>query len=234
MLSLRSDLLMSPSLLIKNATIVTLDPANRIFQGHVFIPDRRIAGVEPAGSSSRFPSVDQTIDASGCVLLPGFVQAHLHLCQTLFRGSADDLPLIDWLSKRIWPMEAAHTADSVYASARLAIAELIRGGTTCALTMETVHHTEAALRAVHETGFRAIVGKCLMDTGAGVPAGLLQSETEAMRETLDLFRLWHGRDEGRVRCCFAPRFALSCSRELLEKTARLAADMGAIIHTHAA
>src|SRR6185369_14380011 len=97
----------------------------------------------------------EVIDARGCVLLPGFVQTHVHLCQTLFRGAADDLALIDWLKKRLWPMEAAHTAESVYASARLGIAELIRGGTTCALTMETVRHTEAVFTAVEEAGLRA-------------------------------------------------------------------------------
>ena len=52
---------------------------------------------------------DEVIDADGCAVLPGFIQTHIHLCQTLFRGSADDLSLIDWLKKRIWPMEAAHT-----------------------------------------------------------------------------------------------------------------------------
>ena len=83
----------------------------------------------------------------GCAVLPGFVQTHIHLCQTLFRGAADDLSLIDWLKKRIWPMEAAHTADSVRASARLGIAELIKGGTTCALTMETVNHTEQVFQS---------------------------------------------------------------------------------------
>ena len=100
--------------------------------------------------------VDTMIDAKGCAVLPGFVQTHLHLCQTLFRGAADDLSLIDWLKKRVWPMEAAHTPQSIRASARLGIAELIEGGTTCALTMETVRHTEEVLRVVEETGFRSI------------------------------------------------------------------------------
>jgi cytosine/adenosine deaminase-related metal-dependent hydrolase len=67
-------------------------------------------------------------------------------------------------------MEAAHTARSIYASARLGIAELIRGGTTCALTMETVNHTEAVFNAVEESGFRATIGKCMMDKGDDVPA----------------------------------------------------------------
>ncbi len=62
--------------------------------------------------------------------MPGLIQTHLHLCQTLFRGLADDLPLMDWLRTRVWPLEAAHTDASLRASARLAACELLLGGTT--------------------------------------------------------------------------------------------------------
>ena len=121
------------------------------------------------------------IDGRGCALLPGFIQTHIHLCQTLFRGAADDLELIDWLKQRVWPMEAAHTPESLYASARLGIAELIKGGTTCALTMETVNHTDSVFRAVEESGFRATVGKCMMDHGDDVPEALIEETEEFNR-----------------------------------------------------
>src|SRR5712691_8376291 len=115
----------------------------------ILIKDGRIAGVGGDNSTN----VDEVIDANGCAVLPGFVQTHIHLCQTLFRGAADDLSLIDWLKKRVWPMEAAHTPESIRASARLGIAELIKGGTTCALTMETVRYTGEVLRVVEESRF---------------------------------------------------------------------------------
>src|SRR5437588_5058708 len=159
---------MTQSILIKNGTVVTMDQNSSIVRGDVLIRDGRIAEVGGAIN----PDVDETIDARLCAVLPGFVQTHIHLCQTLFRGAADDLALIDWLKKRIWPMEAAHTPASLYAAARLGIAEMIRGGTTTALTMETVNHTEAVFRAVEETGFRATVGKCMMDKGDDVPPAL--------------------------------------------------------------
>jgi 5-methylthioadenosine/S-adenosylhomocysteine deaminase len=142
--------------------------------------------------------------------------------------------LIDWLKKRVWPMEAAHTRESIRASARLGIAELIKGGTTCALTMETVHHTAEVLRVVEETGFRATVGKCMMDKGEGVPSGLCEKTSESIRESAALIEKWHGRANGRVRCCFAPRFAISCSRELLSEVSELAKKHQVMIHTHAA
>src|SRR5216110_3389895 len=140
---------MSETLLIKGATVITLDDENHVFDGDVFVEDGRIGalGASLTGSAHK---ADDVIDAVGRVLLPGFVQTHIHLCQTLFRGTADDLSLIDWLKKRVWPMEAAHTAESIRASARLGVAELIKGGTTCALTMETVNHTKEVFRVVDE------------------------------------------------------------------------------------
>jgi 5-methylthioadenosine/S-adenosylhomocysteine deaminase len=173
------------------------------------------------------------IDARGRYLLPGFIQSHVHLCQTLFRGGADDLSLIDWLKKRIWVMEAAHTYESLYASAQLGIAELIKGGTTCALTMETVHHTDAVFQAAEESGFRATIGKCMIDKGDDVPATLRECTREAIDESLSLLDRWHGKADGRLRCCFAPRFAVTCSKELLEQVGRLASERNVLVHTHA-
>src|SRR5918998_5838869 len=193
---------MRKSILIKNGTLVTMDQKNSVVTGDVLVRDGLLASVgEPFSGTA-----DLTIDAGGCAVLPGFVQTHIHLCQTLFRGAADDLQLIDWLKRRVWPLEAAHTAESLRASARLGVAELIRGGTTCALTMETVRHTEDVFRVVEETGFRATVGKCMMDQGEGVPAGLLEDAESSVAESLALLERWHGAAGGRIRYCFAPRF----------------------------
>src|SRR6267378_7829042 len=159
---------MSESILIKNGRVVTMDKSDSIVRGDLLIRDGRIAGLGGDDSTN----VDEVIDANGCAVLPGFVQTHIHLCQTLFRGAADDLSLIDWLKKRVWPMEAAHTAESIRASARLGVAELIKGGTTCALTMETVNHTDEVFHVASETGYRATIGKCMMDKGDELPSQL--------------------------------------------------------------
>src|SRR2546423_2775857 len=219
---------MAQSILIRGGTVVTMDAANMIVEGDVLVRGGRIVSIGDASGPA-----DMTIDARGCAVLPGFVQAHVHLCQTLFRGAADDLELIDWLKRRVWPLEAAHDALSLRASARLGVAELIRGGTTCALTMETVGHTEEVLRVVEETGLRATVGKCMMDSGDGVPEGLQEETADSIRESLALLDEWHGRAAGRIRYCFAPRFAVSCTRELLARVAPLARQRGRGIHTHA-
>jgi 5-methylthioadenosine/S-adenosylhomocysteine deaminase len=205
-----------------------MDASNSIVSGELLLVDGKIADVGAAGHSA-----DLIVDATDCVVIPGFIQTHIHLCQTIFRGAADDLALIDWLKKRVWPMEAAHSARSIAASARLGIAELIKGGTTCALTMETVNHTSEVFKVVEESGFRATVGKCMMDKGDEVPAALREQTAQSIEESLALLDEWHGKAEGRIRYCFAPRFAVSCTRELLEKVAGLARTRGVMIHTHA-
>ena len=215
--------------MIKGGTLLTMDERDSVVTGDLYVEDGRIASV----GEERGAQAAAVIDAEGCAVVPGFVQTHIHLCQTLFRGAADDLPLIDWLKKRIWPMEAAHTASSVRASARLAIAEMIKGGTTCALTMETVNHTAEALRAAEETGFRATIGKCMMDKGDDVPAALHEETEASIGASLALIDEWHNRAGGRIRCCLAPRFAVSCTKGLLLEVARLARERGLIVHTHA-
>jgi len=199
-----------------------------IVEGDVVIRDGRIASI---GTSTE--TTDRVIDARGSYLLPGFIQTHIHLCQTLFRGYADDLALLDWLKTRVWPMEAAHTPRSLAAAAQQAAAELLRSGTTTVLTMETVHDTDAVFAALEPMGLRAVVGKCMMDADSAVPARLMEQTQASIDESVAIARRWHGRANGRLRAAFAPRFAVSCSRELLEAVAQIATERQLVVHTHA-
>jgi cytosine/adenosine deaminase-related metal-dependent hydrolase len=218
------------STLIRHATIVTMNDGLEVLDGAVSVRDGRIASVGPEPSSLH----DVVIDAAGAYLLPGFIQTHIHLCQTLFRGYADDLPLLEWLRTRIWPLEAAHTPASLRAAARLAAVELLCSGTTTVLTMETVHDTEAVFEAVAETGIRAAIGKCMMDAPPpDAPPRLREQTRRSIDESLELYRRFDGSAAGRIRAVLAPRFAVSCSRELLEEVARLSAQEQLLVHTHA-
>lgn len=215
--------------LIRNAIIMTMNSKSEILAGDILIEGNRIAKIGP-GLTDRAETV---IDAGGKVLLPGFVQTHIHLCQTLFRGRADDLALIDWLRKRIWPLEAAHSADSIYYSALLGIGELIRSGTTTILDMETVHHTESAFEAIKTGGLRAISGKVMMDHGTEVPVALQEKTEESLRQSVDLLEKWNGAAGGRIQYAFCPRFVVSCTEELLVGVRDLSAQYGVRVHTHA-
>lgn len=218
-----------PSLVIRNATILTMNDAFDVVEGDVVVRDGRIAAI----GASDATHADQVIDARGAYLLPGFIQTHIHLCQTLFRGYADDLALLDWLKTRVWPMEAAHTPRSLAAAARQAADELLRSGTTTVLTMETVHDTDAVFEALEPMGLRAVIGKCMMDADSAVPSRLMEQTSRSIDEAIAIAKRWHGRANGRLRAAFAPRFAVSCSRELLEAVATLAVEHDLVIHTHA-
>src|SRR5206468_11757156 len=151
--------------LIKLGTIVTMDNARKVIHGGALV----LSGsrTEAVGTGDELEEMKgcngKVVDASNLVAIPGFIQTHLHLCQTLFRGLADDLALLDWLQLKIFPFEAAHNAKSMYASARVGIAELIRSGTTTILDMGSIHHEEEIIRALDETGLRAFAGKAMMD-----------------------------------------------------------------------
>src|SRR6266699_3320589 len=210
-----------------------MDGSRRVLDADVLVEDGRIRTVGRSDGRTAGRSKPAVIDCEGLVVLPGLVQAHIHLCQTLFRGLADDLSLEAWLAQRIWPLEAAHTEASIHASAMLGAAELLLGGTTAILDMETVRHTGAAFEALESIGIRATAGKCLMDAPTN-PGALREPTDRALTESADLCAKWHGAAGGRLRYCFAPRFAPSCTGPLLRAVSDLAERTGATIHTHAA
>ncbi|MFH0903537.1 MAG: 5'-deoxyadenosine deaminase [Pseudomonadota bacterium] len=218
-------------LIIRGGTIVTVDPLWRIEAGDLVCRDGVIAQV--GGDAVPVAREYEVLDASGCFVLPGLVQSHVHTCQTLARGRGDGLSLLDWLRRVTWPYEATLDAGDVEAAARLACVELLLGGTTAIQDMGTVRHTEAIFAVVNEAGIRAAVGKVLMDAAEGFPAALREKTSDALEESEALCKAWHGKSDGRLRYAYAPRFALSCSAELLEGVAAEARRLGARIHTHA-
>src|SRR5438874_10138159 len=109
----------SAVLAIRGGTLVTMDPLRSVLVADILVDaNGRIAAL--AEPSANTPA-QRSIDANGLVVVPGLIQAHIHLCQTLFRGLAEDLSLLAWLRERIWPLEAAHDPESLFASARLGI-----------------------------------------------------------------------------------------------------------------
>lgn len=213
---------------ITNALIVTMNSGRDVLRGNILIENDRIKAIGPEK-----PVADRLIDAAGQVVIPGLIQPHVHLCQSLFRGQADDLELLDWLKLRIWPLEGAHDPESLYYSALLGIGELFRSGTTAIIDMETVHHTESAFEAIAASGIRAISGKCMMDWGQDVPASLLEQTDQSLAESVALLEKWHGKANGRLQYAFAPRFAVSCTETLLSEVSKLARQHQVKVHTHA-
>ncbi|HEY3819603.1 MAG TPA: 5'-deoxyadenosine deaminase [Polyangiaceae bacterium] len=216
--------------IIRGGTVVTCDAEDRVVQGDVLVRGGAIAAV----GKVRHEGVTRVIDARGCAVVPGLVQGHVHLCQVLMRGMADDRPLLAWLRERIWPLEAAHDAASLGASAELGLAEAMLGGTTTVLDMGTVREHDAVMEACVRAGVRAISGKAMMDQGDGVPAGLRETTRASLDESERLASRWRGAAGGRVGYAWAPRFILSCSEALVRGAVERAAEHGDLVHTHAA
>ncbi|HSD91278.1 MAG TPA: 5'-deoxyadenosine deaminase [Kofleriaceae bacterium] len=218
--------------IFRNGTILTIDPQHRVLAGDVATRDGVIVHI--GGTYTPQTSDYAILDCSGCVIMPGLVQAHVHTCQTLARGRADDLELLDWLRKVIWPYEAALDEAAASASAELACAELLLGGTTAILDMGTVHHTDAIFAAAERAGIRATIGKAMMDgSDPLIPPGLRESTQASLDESARLIDRWHGTADDRLRYAYAPRFVLSCTDELLREVGVQAKRRRVGIHTHA-
>jgi 5-methylthioadenosine/S-adenosylhomocysteine deaminase len=216
--------------LIRGGTVVTCDSNDGVLEADVLVRGRKIAAVGKAAPTG----LTRIVDAHGCAVIPGLVQAHVHLAQTLMRGMADDLGLLDWLHTRIWPLEAAHDEQTLAASAELGLVEAMLGGTTTVLDMGTVRAHDVVMDACVRSGIRALSGKAMMDRGDGVPRGLRESTRASLDESERLARTWRGAGGGRIGYAWAPRFVLSCSEALVRGTVERAGEAGDLIHTHAA
>jgi cytosine/adenosine deaminase-related metal-dependent hydrolase len=218
--------------IFRGGTNLTIDPQHRVLAGDVATRDGVIVHV---GDSYVPQTRDYTIlDCAGCVVMPGLVQAHVHTVQTLARGRADDLELLDWLRQVIWPYEARLDETAARAAGELACAELLLGGTTAILDMATVNHTDAIFEAAERSGLRATIGKAMMDApDPQIPDGLRESTQRSLDESARLLQRWHGAAGGRLRYAYAPRFVPSCTDELLREVGVQAKARGVGIHTHA-
>ncbi len=216
---------------LRGGLVVRMDQDRTLGIADLVMEHSRIVEITETADGA-WPGAD-IVDCDGCLVIPGLIQPHTHLCQTLFRGSADGLELLDWLKERIWPFEASHTDESLYLGALLGGAELLRSGTTAILDMGTVHHTDAIFRACKVLGLRATIGKAMMDLGQDAPLGLMETADDSMTESIRLFERWHAEENDRLRYAFAPRFALSVSPDLMRETAKVARELGALLHTHA-
>ncbi len=213
--------------------IVTADSQNRILKNHaVEIIDGKIAGIVALKNFIISDYDGELLDYSRFTLIPGFIQTHIHLCQTLFRGFADDLELLDWLQKRIFPFENSHNKNSLKASVQLGLHDLLTGGTTTILDMGTLRHQEIIFEELIGSGMRAYAGNCMIDQNELYPE-LCESTDENLKSTYELAKVFHNSNNGKIKYGFAPRFVLSCSEKLLKETKEMMKDFpGSIFHTH--
>ncbi len=177
------------------------------------------------------------LDVSGCLVLPGLIQGHLHLGQTFFRGLGEGRRLLAWLRERIWPLEAAHDDESAYWCGLLGAIECLLGGTTTIQDIGIGPGAPGLLRAIADSGLRAFAGECLMDSGDALPSPM-RGETDAvLARTAALGERFEeaGRASARPRLRYLlnPRFILTCSDPLWAGIRALSERHGWPVHTHA-
>lgn len=212
-------------ILIKDAQILPMDHKGKktvsYIQGNIAIYNGKICGI---GDISEEGDFDKVIDASGCLALPGLINTHTHAAMTLLRSYADDLPLMDWLNTKIWPIEALMTGQDIYWGTMLSILEMIKSGTTTFVDMYSFMDDVA--RAVDESGMRAVLSRGVI--------GMAPKGEKALLESVDFVKNWQGKADGRITTMLAPHAPYTCPPDFLKKVMNYAEQTGVGINIHLA
>ncbi|CAJ1315246.1 amidohydrolase [Paenibacillus nuruki] len=216
---------------IRNTTILTMNQEEAPFIGDIVIHNDQIEHViriDQQSIESIIPPLTgndvQVIDGTGKVTMPGLINAHQHTPMNLLKGFSDDLKLMDWLEKKMFPAEARMTPEDIYWGSQLSMAEMIRSGTTTFADMYM--HMNQIAQAVDEVGMRASLTRGLVfhDDDQGV----------RIREAIELVESWHGQAEGRITTMFGPHAPYTCPPEPLQEVMHLAKQYDLPIHIHLA
>ena len=210
-------------ILLEKGTVLTMDPQNRLLaEGWLAIKGDAIVAI--GGPEDLRPKAGQTIDARGGVIMPGLINGHTHAAMSLFRGLADDLPLMEWLNHYIFPVESRMDGDFVFTGTLLACAEMIMSGTTTFCDMYLFENRVA--EAAKAAGMRAIVGEVLYDFDSPNYGPVAQGLTF----TEELITKW--KDDPLISIAVEPHSPITCSPDLLSATNDLAwkYDVPLIIH----
>ncbi|MDR0867622.1 MAG: amidohydrolase [Planctomycetota bacterium] len=212
-----------PDTLFRHGALLLPDAAV-LEDGWLRVRDDKIAAY---GAGEVVPSpADAVVELGGNLLMPGLINAHTHAAMTLFRGLADDLPLMDWLNNYIFPAEKNLTAEWVKWGTLLACLEMMRGGTTTFADMYLFIDTAAA--AAEASGLRAVVGEALYD----FPSPHYGAAANGLKFTRDFIQRW--REHPTVHPVVNAHSAYTCSPALLQAANEIAAEYDVLLHLHVA
>jgi 5-methylthioadenosine/S-adenosylhomocysteine deaminase len=228
-------------IVIRNGILISMVLGDEPRLADLYIQDDQIAAILPETETAPFPAetADTQIDARGCVVMPGLINAHTHTPMTLMRSTSDDVgypsadrpvtlpPDQDW--------RKSLTADDHYWSSRLAIAEMIRTGTTTFVDM--YHDMDRVAQAVIDSGVRGALGWEILTFRNDPNEWLPYDEPTAQRTFEECARFaadWHGKGDGRVMTLIAPHETATCHEPWLSRSAQLAEELGRDITIHVA
>jgi guanine deaminase len=232
------DLPARPPFVVRARLLTPLDAGGTRHEpdGLLVVDERgRIAFAGPTSERPADVDLDVALDLRPLVVMPGMVDLHAHLPQLPNAGLGAGLDLLTWLERYIFPLERGFDEAEADRLAPLAWRAFAASGTTTALVYGAVYEAslDATFRAAEAHGIRAIVGKVMMDRltyDATIDPTTILERT--LRESAGLIERWHGRDDGRLQYAVTPRFAVSCTADLLRESAALAASTGAYWQTH--
>ena len=224
-------------ILIENGIVVTLDDTSKVLApGYVYVEGNKIAVVEEGSAPLEIRrQADQVLDASRMAVLPGLVNAHVHLAQSFIRGLGGHQPLLEWLEEVLWPVIEHMTPKDVYLAAKLSLLENIRGGATAVIHNSCVHPGDAddrVFQAAEEMGLRYTMARGWADRN--YRSTIKETPDRIMTEMERLYQAWHGQAGGRLRVGFGPLIPWGCSEETLRRNYELATSWDTCIHLHTA
>jgi 5-methylthioadenosine/S-adenosylhomocysteine deaminase len=235
-----------PRILLQGGTVVTGDGAIHP-TGFVLVEGERLAAIgEGLADPSVREAADRTIEASDCVIMPGFVNAHTHLYETFLRGLRDDLNHQEWGRSAVLPNIARLSEEDFYLAALVGAVENLHSGATTIIENHFVHsfpgNTDQVARALVDSGIRAWLARGAFDRGeqlaqagfVGAVDALVESKERYLYEVEKAAERWHGAASGRVHMALAGQAAWLCSREFYEALAGYGSDHDMLVHTHCA
>lgn len=193
-------------------------------EGAIGIEDDKIIYVGQVPESEELAEYDEVIRLKNQAILPGFVNTHGHAGMTLLRGYGDDLPLQEWLEKKMWPLEARFGARQVRAGTALAILEMLKSGTTCFLDM--YDHMEEVAQLVVTSGLRGVLCRGVIGLGSE------QEQEKKLQDAVAFSKNWHLEGDGRVTVMLSPHAPYTCSPRLIQRFVDAATQLSLPIHTH--
>lgn len=210
------------SLIIESATVLDPAPQGLTVQTE---QDLRVEEDRIEEIGTNLPEADRVLDGTDAIVCPGFVNAHGHAAMTLLRGYAEDLPLHEWLTQRVWPAEAHLTPQSVHAGTKLGIAEMLANGVTGFADMYLFPASVA--KAAQATGIRCLAGASIADADTAEGPG------EEALDRAEAFLKEHPAGDDRVAGSIAPHSAYACSGDTLDASAQIAREHEAKLQVHA-
>jgi 5-methylthioadenosine/S-adenosylhomocysteine deaminase len=213
---------MVPYLTLDNCSILTVDGSDTVYpNGRIVVEGKRIVLL---GNSNQVEARGEIIDMGGALAMPGLVNTHTHSHSSIFRGLGDDLSLMEWLKKVMWPMERFLTRDGMYCAALLSCLEFIHSGITT--YADQIYFADTAAQAAQKSGLRCFLA-----------ATVFQGPSPETEDTLWAARTfierWQGSErETRIYPCIGPHAPYSVPEDLFRQVMVLAEQYGLLIHTH--